>query len=134
MIVYPNCQVAGVGDKDTVILDGCRAASIKWDKFEPVEFSKRWSYRRLFAQAMVQFSPVLSKPPLSACDSSLTNHVVIIGYFTRPFGYFLLLLGLALWLGSPYFVKVLCGGKFWDQQAWLFGFEGYVDSMFNIPS
>jgi hypothetical protein len=24
-------------------------------------------------------------------------------------------------------VKVICGGKFWDQQAWLFGFEGYAD-------
>ncbi len=49
-------------------------------------------------------------------------------------GYLLLLLGLALWLGSPHFVKVLCGGKFWEQQAWFFGFEGYVDSMLNIPS
>lgn len=32
-----------------------------------------------------------------------------------------------MWLASPYLVKIMYGGKFWDQQAWLFGFEGYTD-------
>lgn len=65
--VYPKCQVAGVGDKDTVILDGCRAASIKWDKFEPVAVKRRDSWRRIFARLAVRLSPILStfSPPLS---------------------------------------------------------------------
>jgi hypothetical protein len=42
-------------------------------------------------------------------------------------GVLLILLGLGLWLGSPYLVKIMYGGKFWDQQAWIFGIEGHVD-------
>lgn len=38
-----------------------------------------------------------------------------------------MIIGLAIWLASPYLVKVMYGGKFWDQQAWIFGVEGYVD-------
>lgn len=35
--------------------------------------------------------------------------------------------GLGTLLASPYLVRILYGGKLWDQQAWIFGIEGYVD-------
>jgi hypothetical protein len=46
--------------------------------------------------------------------------------FAIPAAIFLLV-GLTTWLASPYLVKIMYGGKFWDQQAWLFGLEGYAD-------
>lgn len=37
------------------------------------------------------------------------------------------MISLGTWLASPYLVKIMYGGKFWNQQAWLFGFEGHLD-------
>ncbi|KAL8822063.1 MAG: hypothetical protein Q9191_007196, partial [Dirinaria sp. TL-2023a] len=34
--IYPKTQICGIGENDTVVLDGARGAAIRWDKFIPV--------------------------------------------------------------------------------------------------
>ena len=59
--VSPTCQVAGIGNTDTVILDECRAACIKWDKFELVVTKIKPSFSRKLAAFTVRSSPIMSK-------------------------------------------------------------------------
>ncbi|KAF8858805.1 hypothetical protein BDZ45DRAFT_621946 [Acephala macrosclerotiorum] len=156
--IYPSCQVAGVGETDTVILDGCRSAAIHWDGFRPVEVARYDSWKRFFARIIVRSSSILiiisayllssnsgigipllkrqispSYDP-SGTSSSSTDFSTAssssgsTGPSPATVGAaFLLLIGLTTWLASPYLVKIMYGGKFWNQQAWLFGFEGHLD-------
>ncbi|KUJ09354.1 uncharacterized protein LY89DRAFT_701395 [Mollisia scopiformis] len=150
--IYPSCQVAGVGETDTVILDGCRSAAIHWDGFQPVEADRNLSWKRLFARTIVRSSSILivvgaylllpgssvgyplrkrGSDPYSDDPYSSNSYDYSSGPTgpspTAVAGGFLLLIGLITWLASPYLVKIMYGGKFWDQQAWLFGFEGHLD-------
>ena len=57
--IYPTAQVCGIGENDTVILDGARAASIRWKSFAPVllRHNNTWA-RRLVRIALSLFGPV----------------------------------------------------------------------------
>jgi hypothetical protein len=46
---------------------------------------------------------------------------------TRVYGAILLIYSIILMGLSPWLLRLLYLGKFWDQQCWLFGFEGYLD-------
>ncbi|KAE8454570.1 hypothetical protein EG329_000193 [Mollisiaceae sp. DMI_Dod_QoI] len=155
--IYPSCQVAGVGETDTVILDGCRSATIHWDGFQPVAVARNDSWKRFFARLIVRCSSILivisaalisydkgisaplykrstdpfsTDPYSTSSDDSFSNSDSFGSSGPSPttvFAAFLLIIGLGTWLASPYLVKIMYGGKFWDQQAWLFGFEGHLD-------
>lgn len=75
--VYPSCQVAGVGETDTVILDGCRSAVIHWDGFQPVAVERYDSWKRFFARMIVRSSPILSKYNLSSLEQSIGYELTI---------------------------------------------------------
>lgn len=137
--VYPKCQVAAIGEHDTVILDGCRAASITWDTFKPVATLRRVTWKRWLARLMVRISPILII--IGALVISVSQPVTY--YYGYGFDYssgvstsnpvsglgaFFLVIGLLTWLASPYLLKIIYGGKLWGQQAWIFGVEGYVDA------
>jgi hypothetical protein len=114
--IYPRCQVAGIGDNNTVILDGAFGAVIRWKAFATVKCINKDSWKRLGSRTILHSSPI----------------IFLVGIFLAAgisvaAGVFFLLISLAVILASPYLVRVIYSGKLWGTQAWFFGFEGYLD-------
>jgi len=56
--IYPTCQIAGVCNNDTVLVDGAFGATIHWDKFRKVANTRRVrSWKRLAVQVMLHGAP-----------------------------------------------------------------------------
>lgn len=116
-ILPQDVGIAGVGEDDSIILDGCRAANVRWKSFTPVAHTRRESWKRIFAEITLRLSGLIL----------LTSIVLIIVPSTKPIGIILLIISLVLMALSPWLLRILYLGKFWDQQCWFFGFEGYMD-------
>jgi hypothetical protein len=117
--IQPTCQIAGVCQDDTVILDGVMGAAIRWESFLPVAHNTKLSWKRVLAKAWLRLSGLL---------------LIILVFLHSlrlaiPTGYVVLLLFLSLpaVLASPWLVRILYGGKIWDVAPHLLGFEGYLD-------
>ena len=115
--IYPSTQVCGIGDNDTVILDGAHAAAIRWKAFAQVATLTRDSWRRFFTRYAFR-----SSSWLLVTGAAFT----IVGGVLRAIGGVFLAIALIFIVLSPYLIHVLYTGKIWDQQAWFFGFEGYM--------
>src|SRR6201996_1478388 len=114
--IQPTCQIAGVCDDDTVILDGVMGASIRWESFIPVAHNTAWSWKRLFAKAWLRLASL---------------GIIVLVYLWQILtpaarGLYLFLV-LPVVLASPWLVRVLYGGKVWNVAPHLLGFEGYLD-------
>jgi hypothetical protein len=114
--IYPTCQIAGIGDKDTVIIDGAFGATIKWDSFAKVAFTNKETWIRLIARLLLRGTPLW-----------FIAGIVPIALGQPAAGVIFLVLSIITILTSPIMVKHCYGGKLWGTQAWLFGFEGYLD-------
>ncbi|KAH0562481.1 hypothetical protein GP486_002827 [Trichoglossum hirsutum] len=117
--IYPRCQVAGIGDDDSVILDGAFGAAIRWKSFAPVAYIKRDSWKRFFARTLLHGSPFSFVIGVAIIVMEVT--------FLIPLAAIFLVQSLLVILASPYLVRVIYSGKLWGQQAWFFGFEGHLD-------
>jgi hypothetical protein len=114
--IEPSIQVSGIGEDDTVIIDGARAASVRWKAFKTVASAKQASWKRIFAKFFLHTSGLVfwigvvmvAIPGLTAIGAPLLV-------------YGLIMVGL-----SPWLLRVMYGGKIWKTQAWLFAFEGYL--------
>jgi hypothetical protein len=115
--IYPDIQIAGVGENDTVILDGAHGAAIRWKSFAPVAYLIRASWKRLLANTLFRSSPLVFITAIS---------LILLRVFS-PIGELLLVVSLITILASPYLVRLQYGGKLWGTQAWFFGVEGYLD-------
>ncbi|KAL9088171.1 MAG: hypothetical protein Q9165_006298 [Trypethelium subeluteriae] len=145
--IEPRCQISGVGRGDTVIIDGARAASIRWKGFKSVATAKGFSWKRFFAKSALLYSSYsillgIILLALSSTTSSLPTEDYDFGYpssnsprslpysGSNPFvaaGGVFLATGLLIWLLSPMLVHRIHKGKSYGQQAWLFGVEGYMN-------
>lgn len=120
--IYPSCQIAGICDDDTVLIDGAFGATIRWESFAKVAVTTRETWTRLIARFLLRGTPVW-----------FFNGVLFISIskgFTSPAlttGIIFLLLALITILLSPILVTHIYGGKLWSTQPWLFGFEGHLD-------
>jgi hypothetical protein len=117
--IYPSIQVAGVGEKDTVILDGAYGAAIRWKAFAPVAYIVRISWKRFIANTLLRSSSLIFVVGVSLA--------VFPTLAIRAAGVFFIFISLLVILASPYLVRILYGGKLWGAQPWFFGFEGYLD-------
>ncbi|KAF8251576.1 hypothetical protein K440DRAFT_475183, partial [Wilcoxina mikolae CBS 423.85] len=117
--IYPLCQVAAIGHGDSVILDGCSGAAIKWDRFESPARIRGRSYRRFFMKLWLRLCPFLF-----IVGATLTGVLPLFGEAIG--GFFLGLSSLTIFFYPILIIKVH-SGKVWDTQAELFGFEGYLD-------
>ena len=124
-ILPEGIEIAGIGHDDSVILDGCRAANVRWKSFTPVANTRRQSWGRWIAEKLLRLSGatyligiVLVSIPNYSGAPGLSPH--------QSAGVFLIIYSIFLSFLSPWLLRVLYLGKFWDQQCWLFGFEGYV--------
>jgi hypothetical protein len=114
-ILPQDRSISGIGHDDTIILDGCHAATVRWKSFAPVAYTKIFSWKRMFAQGMVHLSgySFWSSIPLMA--------------FVPAVGIPLFIYSLIMVALSPWLLRVMYLGKFWGTQGWFFGFEGYMD-------
>lgn len=114
--IYPTCQIAGIGDQDTVVIDGAFGATIKWDSFARVAFINRETWLRMLARFFLRGTPAW-----------FSTAVLLLSIRQTAAGAIFLVVALIAILTSPLAVKKCYSGKFWDSQPWLFGFEGYLD-------
>ena len=124
--IYPSTQISGIANDDTVIIDGLRAANVRWKSFWPVHVNQIDSWKRFGARWALHTSGYLFLIGciIAGASSQLPNPTKgsLIGV-----GIILILWGLT-WLSlSPWLIRIIYGGKFWGRQSWLFGFEGYMD-------
>jgi len=116
-ILPQDVGIAGVGEDDSIILDGCRAANVRWKSFTPVAYVRREAWKRWLAKKALRLSGIV--------------FIVAIAFTAVPSlrlaGIALIIYSLVLMALSPWLLRLLYLGKFWDQQCWFFGFEGYMD-------
>jgi hypothetical protein len=164
--IQHTCQIAGVGEDDTVILDGCYGASVQWEKFiAPWHLSRR-SWKRRIAKCLLRIASLMffagillaiysnlnssssdgsySSDGSSSSDGSFSTDGYSLtddysstdgysspnGSVPNPYsGTIGALIGLALpiFLAAPCIVSVVYGGKVWNVDPHLLGFEGYLD-------
>lgn len=110
--IEPLCQVAGVSNDREVILDGCKAVSIRWKDIPRIEYLGRTTWKKLFGAISLRSGPVW-----------LFIGLIIVSRGEAA-GAILLVIGLILVFAAPWSVKMLYGGKVWGHSAWLIGFEG----------
>jgi hypothetical protein len=123
--IEPSCQVAGIVDNRTVLLDGAFGATIQWHALKPVGYVKRKNVWREAGKVCLRLTPgwffigvlTIAVAPKNTKGS---NPTLGIGAFFLAFTLVVLLL-------SPWLYLNLYRGKFWSVQACLFGIEGPVD-------
>jgi hypothetical protein len=124
--ITPYCQVAGIADNDTIIIDGAWGISIRWKTFYPVYWSTGPSWKRWFSGIAVEWNGaffITAISLLAAGAAAGENGTTSIGL-----GVIFLLLFLYIWLITPNLVRIIYGGKFADTQAEMFGFEGHLNA------
>ena len=123
--IYPKVQICGLGQDDTVILDGAHGATIRWDKFVPVltlgqetmrHRLSRWALRGVPALWFV----ILIWTIISAAVLSNTDPTFIIAITL------LSLLSLVVLL-FPYLILLVYRTDIHESQPFFFGFEGHMD-------
>ncbi|KAL7777032.1 hypothetical protein CFE70_007453 [Pyrenophora teres f. teres 0-1] len=120
-ILPQDVGIAGVGEDDSIILDGCRAANVRWKSFTPVAYLSRDSWRRMFSRIMLRSGGVVFLIAIALVGAGGGSGTL----FT--IGVVLLVYSLILMALAPWLLRLLYLGKFWDQQCWFFGFEGYMN-------
>ncbi|KAJ8582044.1 hypothetical protein M405DRAFT_854668 [Rhizopogon salebrosus TDB-379] len=112
--ILPEIQVAGVTENGALVLDGCRAAAIRWKDFPEVAFGTTDSLRR----TIIGFVPYLSWPCL----------IVGLGVlmYTRPGGLALIIVGVVLLVLSPRLFVFSQSGRIVTAQPWFIGVKGVI--------
>lgn len=124
--IDPYCQVAGIAEDDTVIIDGAWGLSIRWKSFYPVYWSSGPSWKRLFATLMLEWNGAIF---ILACSLMGSGTAFLpAGGSLIALGFFLLLVFFYFWLMMPKLVRIIYGGKFSGVQAEMFGFEGHLNA------
>jgi hypothetical protein len=129
--IEPTCQIAGIVDDRTVLLDGAYGASIQWNRLEAVAFIKRETALRTVGRIGVRGAPIFFSFGVLFVATSSGLHV---GH-ANPFliiGAIVLAFSLLIILAAPYLLMKIYLGKFWSTQAWFFGIEGAVDDLAKI--
>ncbi|KEY69033.1 hypothetical protein S7711_03333 [Stachybotrys chartarum IBT 7711] len=129
--ITPYCQVAGIAEDDTIIIDGAWGVAVRWKSFYPVYWSAGLSWKRLFAAITIQFNGMvfILAVTLMALGSSVNgSYRTSTGDTLIGIGVIFLLLFLYSWIMTPTMTRVLYGGKFSDVQAEMFGFEGHLNA------
>ena len=151
--IEPTCQIAAICDNDTVVLDGCFGAAIKWETFLAPWHQRKRSFKRIMAEIFVRcftilflialflvFAGAAQKNAASSSGSSSSSSIFGSNFNKRQsYGALMpttdllttggILLGISapFWLLSPWVTRILFGGKAWNVAPYLFGFEGYLD-------
>ncbi|GAB1315519.1 Heterokaryon incompatibility domain-containing protein (Fragment) [Madurella fahalii] len=142
--IYPDTQVCGIGENDTVIVDGAKGAQIQWSGFTPVRSLRKLTIKRILFLFFLTWSPLLffvgvimaavaAPPPGYEAYGTPPNPIYQSGVA-------ILVITLLLFiLPAPYFLWHLHSGKLWEVEPCFFGLEGYVpieaieEKLFGTP-
>lgn len=121
--IYPRTQICGIGEKDSVILDGARAASIRWKSFARVILRGNDTVKRKLARVAITLHGyiILFGIILSIFGSIVGNFNIL-----TIVGVIVICLASTITLSAPALIKSLYLGKVWSAQPWFFGVEGYM--------
>jgi len=116
--VEPSCQVAGIVDHKSVLIDGAFGASIQWHQLEAVAIIKRKTLWRQVAKYVVRLTPLHLALSVMLVMTSTTleyrwqhnRHLLVVGTF-------ILAGSLAVVLGLPYLLRVFYRG-WWTHQLY----------------
>nr|POE54354.1 hypothetical protein CFP56_41293 [Quercus suber] len=139
--VEPHCQVAGIVDNRTIVLDGAYGATIQWHDLANVAFFKRKSIFREICMLLIRLLPALLITAIallgsgtavrseSSFGSSFFDDSSLRGATSglTTAGAILLALALLLAFAMSWMLIKLFRGKFWSTQAWFFGMKGVPD-------
>jgi hypothetical protein len=113
--IVPEIQAAGITERGALVLDGCKAACIRWKDFPGVAIYKSASVRR----------ELVGSVPYFAWLSIIAGAGV--WKTTRTAGITLLVFGVVLLLLSPRLVVYSESGSVAVSQPWLIGVKGVLD-------
>ncbi|KAG2071092.1 hypothetical protein BDR04DRAFT_521378 [Suillus decipiens] len=113
--IIPEIQVAGVTENGALVIDGCRAAAIRWKDFPEVAFATTDSLRR----NIIGFVPYLSWP-------TLIIGLGIITTSSRVGGITLIVIGIVLLFVSPRLFVFNQSGRIIRAQPWFIGVKGAI--------
>ncbi|KAH7125591.1 hypothetical protein B0J11DRAFT_606082 [Dendryphion nanum] len=120
-ILPQETSIAGIGHDDTILLDGCKAANVRWKSFSPVAHDRIFSWKRWLAQTLLHLGGVTFLIAIIFLAMSAFSPAMLVP------GVLLIVYSIILMGLSPYLLRLLYLGKFWGTQGWFFGFEGYMD-------
>ncbi|KAH7885199.1 hypothetical protein F5I97DRAFT_1956269 [Phlebopus sp. FC_14] len=112
--IEPEIQVAGVTQTGALVIDGCRAAAIRWKNFPDVAFQTTDSFRRSLAGYL----------PYTFWEIILGG-VAIVAVNTAA-GALLIAIGLLLMLSAPYLIAYANSGRILFAEPWLVGVKGVL--------
>jgi hypothetical protein len=114
--IEPVVQTAGITLTGAIVLDGCRAAVIRWKDFPRVAFTTKPGFRRWMADKFV--------------TGWLYNIMIgaSIVTFEAAIGAIFLVLGIAGFLGAPFLVAYANSGRVRTTVPWLIGVKGVISA------
>jgi len=112
--IIPHTQVCGIGENDTVIVDGFKGAMIQWSRFSTVHITNRMSWKRKTLIYMTMFALMIFIFGLIFLAISRIAAIV------------LLVVPSTVLLAAPAYIPYLYTGKLYEVEPCLFGIEGYV--------
>jgi hypothetical protein len=132
--VTPECQVVGVADEDnTVLIDNCRALSIRWKNFPRMAVVRHYGFKKLLAELFVAsgawwflfgFNLTITYAPFYAFPSGLHGTSLLHALEILVGGFFAV--GVLLSFCGPFSVRRLYGGQVLQSSPNLIGFEGVL--------
>ncbi|KAG2031969.1 hypothetical protein BDR03DRAFT_971249 [Suillus americanus] len=133
--IEPAVQVIGITSNGSLVLDGCRAAAIRWKNFPSVAFATRRSIRRILAHLLPYASLILF---FTSCVTiSIGNQTASTSsYYGTPSGTsplvsgggVLLAFSLILLIFAPIFTTYAHSGRVVLARPWLIGVKGVVSA------
>jgi hypothetical protein len=125
--IYPTCQIAGIAENQTVILDGAFGATIRWKSLAPVASMRRNTLARTLLKFCLRGAPLYFVIGVATLASGAARHIPGAGMNpTAIIGIVLFIFAMTIILASPYLLLITYRGKFWGTQAWFFGIEGHI--------
>lgn len=139
--IEPSCQVCGVGENDTIILDGLRGGLIEWSQFNCVFRDQPWKaftvrifnivmiilFIGIFVWQMIFVANPAALPhghPRRDSNNSITDSpTIVLAYILAPVIAMVVILIAVIPALGPF---LLGREKAHTVEPYLFGFEGYM--------
>ncbi|KAG1852156.1 hypothetical protein DFJ58DRAFT_417384 [Suillus subalutaceus] len=120
--IEPAVQVIGITTNGSLVLDGCRAAAIRWKNFPSVAYATRRTIRRILAHAL---------PYVALFLLIIGCYMILIGMKTASAkvpGIVVLAFSLILLISAPVFTTYAHSGRVVLAQPWLIGVKGVISA------
>lgn len=132
--IYPDTQVCGIGENDTIIVDGFKGAFIQWSMFSTVQTMHRATLWRKAITIGTGLTPILlflgilllatGDSSSGGADSPYAQDNPMEGMVIA--GAVLVAVSLAILLAAPLYLPYFYSGKLYEAEPCLFGIEGYI--------